>query len=192
MRRAAVSVPANVAEGQSTGKNGRYRFHVHVALGSLGELATHVEIARRLNDVSPEVTRDIDEQLARTGQRLHGLARSIKKRQIFTASVCLALLAGPGLVCLGLPIPGLGALLAGMNDILALPLAAFYLVPSWIHVYVLAHRASTHNANKFVARFAAPRTRTKSGIADREPRAADDIIDSPADELPRQAQSRTT
>jgi four helix bundle protein len=38
MRRAAVSVPSNVAEGQATGPGGRYRHHVRIALGSWAEL----------------------------------------------------------------------------------------------------------------------------------------------------------
>ena len=33
MRRAAVSVPSNIAEGQATGPGGRYRHHVRIALG---------------------------------------------------------------------------------------------------------------------------------------------------------------
>ena len=38
MRRASVSVPSNVAEGQSHGKDGRYIEHVRVALGSVGRV----------------------------------------------------------------------------------------------------------------------------------------------------------
>ena len=36
MRRSAVSVPANVAEGQSSGRDGRYLNHLRIALGSFG------------------------------------------------------------------------------------------------------------------------------------------------------------
>ena len=43
IRRASVSVPSNVAEGQSHGKNGRYIEHVRIAIGSLGELSTELE-----------------------------------------------------------------------------------------------------------------------------------------------------
>jgi four helix bundle protein len=52
MRRSAVSVPANVAEGQSSGRDGRYLNHLRIALGSLGELETEIEIARRLGFIS--------------------------------------------------------------------------------------------------------------------------------------------
>ena len=52
MRRAAVSVPSNVAEGHAYGPGLRYRIHVRVALGSLAELATELEIAIRLSYVT--------------------------------------------------------------------------------------------------------------------------------------------
>ena len=45
IRRAAVSIPSNIAEGHACGLRNRYRNHVRIAAGSLGELATQVEIA---------------------------------------------------------------------------------------------------------------------------------------------------
>lgn len=48
IRRAATSIPANVAEGHATGKDGLFLRHVCIALGSLAELDTELELARRL------------------------------------------------------------------------------------------------------------------------------------------------
>lgn len=48
MRRAAVSIPANVAEGFSRKFNKEYHQFLYVALGSSSELETQVEIAYRL------------------------------------------------------------------------------------------------------------------------------------------------
>ena len=48
MRRAAVSIPSNIAEGHASGPGGRYRHHVRIALGSLAELDTQLELAVRL------------------------------------------------------------------------------------------------------------------------------------------------
>ncbi len=48
MQRAAVSVPANVAEGFNRYHNKEYRQFLYVALGSCAELETHVEIATEL------------------------------------------------------------------------------------------------------------------------------------------------
>ena len=46
MRRASVSVPSNVAEGQATGPGGLYRHHVRIALGSWAEFVTHLEVIK--------------------------------------------------------------------------------------------------------------------------------------------------
>ena len=53
MQRAAVSVPANIAEGFTRGYTREYMHHLAIAHGSLAELATHAEIARRLRYLSP-------------------------------------------------------------------------------------------------------------------------------------------
>jgi four helix bundle protein len=68
IRRSAVSVPSNVAEGHACGLRNRDRNHVRLAAGSLGELATQVELARRLNYVDEETAWAMEVQLTRTGQ----------------------------------------------------------------------------------------------------------------------------
>ena len=95
MQRAAVSIPSNVAEGHATGPGRRYRNHVRIALGSLAELATQVEIAIRLKYVDADARTSIEPQLTRTRQLLNGLHRSLRRRQLVsTALACAALLAG--------------------------------------------------------------------------------------------------
>lgn len=94
MRRAAVSVPSNIAEGQATGPGGRYRHHVRIALGSLAELDTELEAVRRLEYSSEETLRVVAEHLAQTGRLLHGLDRSLRRRNF--AISCLTLC---GLFC---------------------------------------------------------------------------------------------
>ena len=66
MRRAGVSVPSNVAEGQASGPGRRYLHHVEIALGSLAELDTHVEIVRRRQLVSQSGLAAVEELLQRT------------------------------------------------------------------------------------------------------------------------------
>jgi four helix bundle protein len=93
MRRASVSVPSNIAEGQACGSDGRYVHHLRIACGSLGELNTHVEIARRLLMLPEEALTELEEHLARTGQVLHGLLRSrLRKRRIKLGSGVLSAL----------------------------------------------------------------------------------------------------
>jgi four helix bundle protein len=45
MRRAAISIPSNIAEGFNRKHNKEYRQFLYVGLGSCGELGTHCEIA---------------------------------------------------------------------------------------------------------------------------------------------------
>lgn len=80
MRRAAVSVPSNVAEGQANGPGKRYLNHVRMALGSVAELETQLELAVRLAFVSSSAVTTLERQLVRTGQLLHGLARSLRRQ----------------------------------------------------------------------------------------------------------------
>ena len=81
MRKAAVSVPSNVAEGHASGPGGRYRHHVRIAIGSLAELDTQIELAVRLRFIEKDTLAAVTQQLTRTRQLLHGLARSIRRSQ---------------------------------------------------------------------------------------------------------------
>jgi four helix bundle protein len=79
IRRAAVSIPSNIAEGHAAGARQRYLNHVRIAVGSLAELDTQVDIAIRLAFLSAEDVAVAAQQLTRTGQLLHGLARSLQE-----------------------------------------------------------------------------------------------------------------
>jgi four helix bundle protein len=81
MQRASVSVPSNIAEGHANGPGGRYRWHVRTALGSVAELDTQLEVARRLAYVNGAETKATEQQLIRTRQLLHGLNRSLRLKQ---------------------------------------------------------------------------------------------------------------
>lgn len=77
LRRAAVSIPSNIAEGHAGGARQRYLNHVRIAMGSLAELDTQLEIARRLQFLSADDIAMAGQPLTRTGQLLHGLARAL-------------------------------------------------------------------------------------------------------------------
>jgi four helix bundle protein len=83
LRRASLSVPSNIAEGHSLVK-ASFRHHVRVALGSLAELATQVEIARRLALISEEDARGVDTRVGSLRpmlRRLHASLRPATKAQ---------------------------------------------------------------------------------------------------------------
>jgi four helix bundle protein len=73
LRRAAVSVPSNLAEGYS--RNSRNEFHHFIgqARGSVAELETQVEIARNLGYLSAERAGELLAGLAEVGRMLTGL-----------------------------------------------------------------------------------------------------------------------
>ena len=48
LQRAAVSVPANIAEGQARRHTREFLRYLTIARGSLAELETHIQIAKRL------------------------------------------------------------------------------------------------------------------------------------------------
>ena len=54
LRRAAVSVPSNIAEGAAGRSRIQFRNYLSVALGSLNELDTQLEIARRIRYLDPQ------------------------------------------------------------------------------------------------------------------------------------------
>ena len=80
MRRCAVSVPSNIAEGQSRLNAGPFRLFLGHSRGSLAELVTQIEIAARRRFLS---AKDRDALIVRTdeiGRLLNGLLDSIKGR----------------------------------------------------------------------------------------------------------------
>ena len=78
MRRAAVSIPSNIAEGQGRRMTGAYLQHLSVAAGSHAELETQVEVARRLGYFSPGDAEEIERQLRSLGRMITALIRAIR------------------------------------------------------------------------------------------------------------------
>ena len=62
MRRSAISIPSNIAEGSSKSSNKDFNRYLEIALGSSFELETQIIIAHELNFVSSE---DYDELIKR-------------------------------------------------------------------------------------------------------------------------------
>lgn len=78
-QRAAVSIPANIAEGHGREHLGDYLHHLSVANGSLMELETHLLIADRLGYLQESQLAPVFKLTAEVGRMLAALTRSLKK-----------------------------------------------------------------------------------------------------------------
>ncbi len=78
IQRAAVSVPANIAEGHGREHLGDYLHHLSVANGSLAELETHLLIANRLQYISLQDLEPFMTLSAEIGRMLAGLTAKLK------------------------------------------------------------------------------------------------------------------
>ncbi len=80
IQRAAVSVPANVAEGQGRQHRPEFIQHLSIAYGSLAELKTHLQIAQRLNYTEEHEARRLRFRTGEVGRLLNGLLRFLRSR----------------------------------------------------------------------------------------------------------------
>jgi four helix bundle protein len=79
LRRAAVSIPSNIAEGQGRQTTGEFRQFLGHARGSLLETETQILLSERLEYLDSKTTEVIVEHAAELGRILNGLIRSLEK-----------------------------------------------------------------------------------------------------------------
>jgi len=79
IRRAATSVPANIAEGYALGTRPQFVRHVRIAFGSACELSVHIEIALDLELVSPVAARELLESCDMLIKLLIGLLKKLSR-----------------------------------------------------------------------------------------------------------------
>ena len=79
LRRAAVAIPSNISEGHLQGSR-TYLRYVVIAIGSMAECETQIEIARRLNYVRSSELSSSDTIVGDLRRVLFGLRRSLRKR----------------------------------------------------------------------------------------------------------------
>jgi four helix bundle protein len=77
LRRAALSIPSNIAEGQGRLTAGEFRQFLGHARGSLLEAETQIEVARKLNYLAAEEVDNLLRTPAEVGRVLNGLLASI-------------------------------------------------------------------------------------------------------------------
>ena len=79
LRRAAVSIPANIAEGYGRVHRGDYLRHLSIAKGSLMEVETHLIIAVRLKFASREKVAESWRLSQQVGKMLTRLIEALQK-----------------------------------------------------------------------------------------------------------------
>jgi four helix bundle protein len=81
LQRAAVCVPANIAEGHSRQHQTEFIQHLSIAYGSLAEVKTHVQIAQRLNYLPASDTRRLLDRTGEVGRFMNGLLRYLRSHR---------------------------------------------------------------------------------------------------------------
>jgi len=80
IRRAAVSVPANIAEGRERRSTNDFIRYLNIASGSLAELETHLMLANRLDYLDAGITEELLRRTGDIGRMLNGLRTSLQSR----------------------------------------------------------------------------------------------------------------
>jgi len=79
LRRAIVSVPSNIAEGQGRDSVKEFIHYLSISYGSLMEVETQLQIAANLGYLKQVEVDKLLEQTAEVGRLLNGLSRSLRK-----------------------------------------------------------------------------------------------------------------
>ena len=82
LRKAAVSIPSNIAEGRGRSSLGQFRLFLGNAMGSLAEVETQIIIAKNLNFIDEATSSSLLDLSSEVGRVLHGLIASISKRRL--------------------------------------------------------------------------------------------------------------
>jgi four helix bundle protein len=82
VRRAAISVPSNIAEGAARNSAKEFAQFLKIADGSLSELDTQIEIALTLGYLTEKEKKEIDFALNSLTAKLAGLISSIRKQNV--------------------------------------------------------------------------------------------------------------
>ncbi|MCB0190339.1 MAG: four helix bundle protein [Anaerolineae bacterium] len=81
MRRAAISIPSNIAEGWGRGTTKEYVHFLRIARGSLMELETQLIISEKLKYLSADTINLLIKEIQEIGRMLNGLMRSLRHRE---------------------------------------------------------------------------------------------------------------
>lgn len=77
LRRAAISIPSNLAEGHARESIKDFARYISIARGSLAEVETQLHLAERLNMIYPEQVQPVFAHCDELGRILRGLRKSL-------------------------------------------------------------------------------------------------------------------
>jgi four helix bundle protein len=80
IQRAAVSIPANIAEGHAIGSTKDFARFLGIAQGSLAELETHLMLAERMKYGDPEYIASLLDRCGQEARMLRSLRKSVRSR----------------------------------------------------------------------------------------------------------------
>ena len=78
LKRAAVSIPSNIAEGHAR-RTGHFLNHLNVAIGSEAELQTQLELSYRLKLAEKSRVEPLSAAASEIARMLHGLVASVER-----------------------------------------------------------------------------------------------------------------
>jgi len=78
VRKSAISVPSNIAEGQARSSTGDFVHHLSIARGSLAETETQLLVALRLEYVTKPNLRESWDLIQEVGKLLNRLMQSLE------------------------------------------------------------------------------------------------------------------
>jgi four helix bundle protein len=82
MRRSAISVPSNIAEGNGRQHLKEYVNFLYIAQGSLLELITQIEVAKRLDYIDSNDQESLSNQCLLVNKMLRSLIKTLKEKSI--------------------------------------------------------------------------------------------------------------
>ena len=77
LQKCVVSIPSNIAEGQGRNSSKDFKRFLYIAVGSLAELDTQIEIAKRLKYIDAEDATRVDSMTVEIRKMLFGLIKSL-------------------------------------------------------------------------------------------------------------------
>ena len=78
IRRAAISIPSNLAEGAARKGTKEFKQFLNIAQGSISELDTQIELSLSLDYIDEEIHAELMNKINVISKMLYGLSRSIK------------------------------------------------------------------------------------------------------------------